>query len=112
MRKNSIAKGILYFVAASFLVISILSGSIYAADEPSKPAGEKKAVNINKASAEEIAKLHGIGEKTAKLIVEYREKNGGFKKPEDIRKVKGVGKKLFEKIKGNITVEDETEKKK
>ena len=40
MRKNSIAKGILYFVAASFLVISILSGSIYAADEPSKPAGE------------------------------------------------------------------------
>ena len=112
MRKNSIAKGILYFVAASFLVISILSGSIYAADAPSKPAVERIAVNINQASAEEIATLPGIGDKTAKLIIEYREKNGGFKKPEDIKKVKGVGKKLFEKIKGNITVEDETEKMK
>jgi len=116
MKKNSIVKGILYFVTASFLVTSIFSGSVYAADKPSKPAEEKKAidvmVNINKALAEEIATLPGIGDKTAKLIIEYRDKNGGFKKPEDIRKVKGVGKKLFEKIKGNITVEEETEKKK
>src|SRR3972149_1884885 len=116
MKKNSIVKGILYFVTASFLVTSIFSGSVYAADKPSKPAEEKKAidvmVNINKALAEEIATLPGIGDKTAKLIIEYRDKNGGFKKPEDIKKVKGVGKKLFEKIKGNITVEDETEKMK
>ena len=116
MKKNSIVKGILYFVTASFLAASILSGPVYASDKSSKPAEEKKTVNIivniNKAAAEEIAKLPGIGEKTAKLIVEYREKNGGFKKPEDIRKVKGVGKKLFEKIKGNITVEEETEKQK
>lgn len=116
MRKNSAVKGILYFVAASFLVTSILSGSIYAIDKPSKQAEEKKAVNIivniNKASAEEIATLPGIGEKTAKLIVDYRDKNGSFKKPEDIRKVKGVGEKLFEKIKESITVGEETEKKK
>ncbi len=113
MKKNSIVKGILCFAAASFLAASILSGSVYAAN---KPAEEKKAVNImvniNKASADEMAALPGIGEKTAKLIIEYRNKNGSFKKPEDIRKVKGVGEKLFEKIKGNITVGEETEKKK
>ena len=77
MKKNSIVKGILYFVTASFLAASILSGPVYASDKSSKPAEEKKAVNIivniNKAAAEEIAKLPGIGEKTAKLIVEYRE---------------------------------------
>ncbi|MBI3815730.1 MAG: helix-hairpin-helix domain-containing protein [Nitrospinae bacterium] len=116
MRKTFMVKSILYFIVASFLVTSIFSGSVYAADKPSKPAEEKKAVNIivniNKASADEIATLPGIGDKTAKLIVEYRDKNGSFKKPEDIRKVKGVGEKLFEKIKGSITVGEETEKKK
>jgi competence protein ComEA len=118
MRKNSVVKGIPYFVAAMFLVAFFFSSSIYAADAPSKPSEEKKnpcamkMVNINKASADEIATLPGIGDKTAKLIVEYRDKNGNFKKPEDIRKVKGVGAKLFEKIKGNITVEEEAASKK
>ena len=94
---------IIFFMAALFLLATMMSSSIYA---------EEKKVNINKAAAEEIATLPGIGEKTAKLIVEYREKNGGFKKLEDIRRLKGVGKKLFEKIKENITVEEETEKQK
>jgi competence protein ComEA len=94
---------VLFFITAVFLFVSITSAFVY--------AEEKMAININKASVEEIAALPSIGKKTAKMIVEYREKNGGFKKIEDIRKVKGVGKKLFEKIKENITVEDETEKK-
>lgn len=114
MRKISAVK-IALCLAFTSLAIFIFS-AVYAADKPSKAQEEKKAVNvivnINKASVDEIATLPGIGEKTAKLIIEYRDKNGSFKKIEDIRKVKGVGEKLFEKIKGNITVEDETGQKK
>lgn len=67
-------------------------------EEPLK----KKSININKASVEELTKLPGIGEKTAKKIVEYRQKYGGFKKIEDIMKVERIGPKLFEKIQDYI----------
>ena len=63
-----------------------------------------KLVNINTASKEELCKLPGIGENKAKLIIEDREKHK-FTKIEDITKVSGIGKKTFEKIKNDITVE-------
>ena len=49
----------------------------------SKPA-VTSAVNINTASASELQALPGIGAKTAARIVEYRQKNGPFKKIEEI----------------------------
>jgi competence protein ComEA len=62
-------------------------------------------ININKASAEELMQLKGIGDAYAKRIVEYREQQGMFKAPEDIMKVQGIGPKTFESIKDQITVE-------
>ena len=62
------------------------------------------AININTASATEIEALPGIGAKTAALIVEYRQKNGPFKKIEELMNVRGVGEKNFLKLKGQITV--------
>jgi comEA protein len=61
-------------------------------------------VNINTASAGELDALPGIGAKTAALIVEYRQKNGPFKKVEDLMNVRGVGEKNFLKLKAQITV--------
>ena len=49
-------------------------------------------VNINAASAEEIAQaLDGIGQRKALAVVTYREKNGPFQNPQDITLVKGIG---------------------
>lgn len=61
-------------------------------------------VNINNATIEELTTLSGIGESKAKLIIEYREKNGLFKSVEELSNVKGIGESLIEKIKDNITV--------
>jgi len=62
-------------------------------------------VNINKASAEQIADaLKGIGKAKAQAIVKYRKKNGKFKKPEDITKVKGIGPGIYAKIKKDVKV--------
>lgn len=62
-------------------------------------------VNINLASAKEIAKaLSGIGIKTAEKIVIYRDKNGAFKKKEDLMKVRGIGKKLLARNKTRILI--------
>ena len=62
-------------------------------------------VNINTATAEEIAQLKNIGSTYAMRIVEYRQQNGPFEKPEDILKVKGIGEKTYELNKDIITVD-------
>ena len=60
-------------------------------------------VNINTASATELEKLPGIGPKTAGRIIEYRQKNGSFKKIEELMNVRGVGEKNFLKLRTQIT---------
>jgi len=60
-------------------------------------------VNLNTASAEELASLKGIGPSTAAKIVEYR-KAHKFNTVEDIMNVKGIGEKTFVKIKDDLEV--------
>ena len=72
---------------------------------PAKPAVTSASpVNINTASTSQIEVLPGIGARTAERIVEYRQKNGGFKKIEELMNVKGIGEKSFLKLKPLITV--------
>lgn len=61
-------------------------------------------ININTATAEELDKLSHIGPALAKRIIEYRLKNGPFKRIEDIKDVSGIGDVIFEEIKGMISV--------
>ncbi len=64
---------------------------------------EASSININTASKKELLTLPGIGESKAELIVQYREKTP-FTKIEDIKKIKGIGDSIFDKIKEYITV--------
>lgn len=67
---------------------------------------EPLAVNINTASAEEMAEsLKGIGIKTAEAIVTFRNNEGLFTSPEAIMAVKGIGDFTFEVNKDIIMVE-------
>ena len=63
----------------------------------SATVGSDAKVNINTAGAKELTTLGGVGPKLAERIVEYRDAHGPFKKPEDLKKVEGVGKALFER---------------
>jgi competence protein ComEA len=69
-------------------------------------ATEEKAarLNLNAASAEDLATLPGIGPSYAKRIVEYREKNGPFKRVEDLLNVQGIGEKTLERIRDRVMV--------
>lgn len=62
------------------------------------------AVNINTAPEAELLKLQGVGPVIAKAIVDDRKNNGSFKTIDDLKRVKGIGDKNFEKLKGEITV--------
>ena len=68
-------------------------------------ASDPVKVNINTASADELSQLKGVGAKYAAKIVEYREKNGPFKSPQDLMNVQGIGSKTFEANKEMISIE-------
>ena len=61
-------------------------------------------VNLNTATAADLQALPGVGAATARLIIEHREKNGGFKKIEELMNIKGIGEKSFLKLKPMVTV--------
>ena len=66
---------------------------------------ESDLVNINTADETELQKLYRVGPAIAKRIIEFREQNGKFQSVEDIKKVRGIGSKTFEKMKDKITVQ-------
>lgn len=72
-----------------------------AAEDPAAPGGP---VNINEATAEELATLPGIGPVTAASIVEYREQNGGFDSVEQLTEVDGIGPATLDKLSDKVTV--------
>ena len=61
-----------------------------------------KLISINNASISELITLPGIGEKTAKSIIDYRENISSFLSLEDLKLVKGIGESKYEKIKEYI----------
>ncbi|CAM4394915.1 ComEA family DNA-binding protein [Vibrio agarivorans] len=67
-------------------------------EKPDKYEGIEITVNINTATADELATLLvGVGTKKAQAIVDYRSANGEFKTPDDLTNVKGIGSSLLEK---------------
>jgi competence protein ComEA len=96
-------------IAAIAVSAAALSGTALSAQgrttTPTKTVATAAApVNLNTATAEQLATIPGVGAKTAERIIEYRQKNGGFKKVEDLMNVSGVGEKSFLKMKPLITV--------
>jgi len=95
------------------LVAALVSGGISALAQSEKAAAAPKArttatasapVNLNAASVAQLQTLPGVGASTAQRIVEHRQKNGPFKKIEELMNIKGIGEKSFLKLKPLITV--------
>jgi competence protein ComEA len=68
------------------------------------PKPDAAPININTADVKELMKLEGVGRRVAEKIVEYRDTHGPFKKPEELRKVEGIGNGLWEKNRTRIVI--------
>ena len=69
------------------------------------------AVNVNTASVSELESLPGIGPAKAQAIVDYRKANGAFKSVDDLKKVKGIGDGILNKLKAEASVSGVTQVK-
>ncbi|MEA3489228.1 MAG: helix-hairpin-helix domain-containing protein [Candidatus Omnitrophota bacterium] len=73
--------------------------------EVEKRLKERRRVNINTATPEEVTTIPGIGEVFAARIVDYRDTHGKYYRAEDLLEVEGIGEKKLEKIKEYIKIE-------
>ena len=94
-------------VIGVLLVLGLAVATAAAQDAPrrSSPTSSMSApINLNTATVAQLESLPGIGKATAERILEYRQKNGSFKKVEDLMNVRGVGEKSFLTLKPLVTV--------
>lgn len=69
----------------------------FAKDSDISSQAANARISVNKASAEQLSTIKGLGMKKATAIVDYREINGPFKAVAELTKVKGIGDKFIEK---------------
>src|SRR5262245_54122825 len=103
--------GMIRTLVAALTVSAVAMAAIPGAFAQSKQSSSSTAkpavtgtININTASAADLQRLPGIGAKTAGRVIEYRQKNGPFKKIEELMNVRGIGEKNFLKLKNQISV--------
>ena len=97
------ARLFVYRILVTILLVSLAAAPGFGREAENQP---EKKININSASSEELQTLPRIGPQVAKRIIDFREKNGKFKRIEELMKVRGIGEKTFAGLKDRITIED------
>ena len=93
-------------VLITILVFTSITAAAFAGEAPASASAG--VVNINTASASEIAMLPRVGVKAAQRVVDYRTEHGAFTKATDLMQVKGFGEKTFERLSNYITLDGKT----
>ena len=70
-----------------------------------RAASDPPCLNLNRATIEELTKLPGIGEVMSRRIIEYRERHGPFRRPEEIMIIEGFSERKYRPLVGLVCVE-------
>jgi len=91
----------------SVVLMVLLAGLVGLSALPAQAAAGTGVVNINTASVKQLQYLKGIGAKKAQAIIDLRGQQP-FSTVEELTKVKGIGKKLVERLRPLLSVQGET----
>lgn len=80
------------------------SASASSVSSSASGAASGDLINLNTATASDLQKLNGIGEKKAEQIIAYRQEKGSFKSIDELKEVSGIGDKTFAAIKDQLTI--------
>ena len=105
----AIVAGILATTSTPVALAQQMSGSQTQSQTPPAPSAPPPApapapINLNTATAADLEKLPGVGPAVAARIIEHRQKNGPFKKIEDLMTIRGIGEKTFLRLKPLVTI--------
>ena len=105
----AIAAGILAAISSPVVLAQQMSGAQTQSQTPPAPSAPPPApapapINLNTATAADLEKLPGVGPAVAARIIEHRQKNGPFKKIEDLMTIRGIGEKTFLRLKPLVTI--------
>ena len=109
MNLTRIWKCLAALAVGASLTTFVASGNASAQASSGKPAAHvvssaSEPIDINSASEADFERLPGIGPSRAKAIVELREQIKGFHRVEDLMRVKGIGRKTFQKLSTLVTL--------
>lgn len=100
----SFPQGELYWIRGAGASAPPPAQSVQAEEPESILPGER--INVNTAPPADLSRLPLIGEKRARAILDWREKNGSFRREGELLKVPGISREVFEEIREYITVSD------
>jgi len=90
--------------AAQSIAVFLFATFVFAVAAQCKKTPPAAPVNLNTATAAELAQIPGIGPGTARSIVQFREKSGPFKRVEDLLAIRGISQRKLNQIKPYATV--------
>ena len=99
-------QGILFLITAAFagIVLDFLMKVYSPTKSLAYLSRDMGKIDLNSADKDYLLSVPGVGEKLAARILEYRDKQSGFGSLEELRGIKGVTEKRYEKLKGYLTV--------
>jgi competence ComEA-like helix-hairpin-helix protein len=93
---------------AALLAVAALALSVAAAAQTTKPKPPPEPLDLNRATLEELQQLPEVGPATARSIVRFRERNGGFRRVEELLAIRGISRRRFERIRPHVFVKADT----
>jgi competence protein ComEA len=89
---------------AALLALTSVLLSAAAAAQSSQTKAPPEPLDLNRATVEELQQLPEVGPATARAIIRFRERNGGFRRVEELLAIRGISRRRFERIRPHVFV--------